>query len=88
MIALYAFSVQLAEASAACVQDTSLTAIAATMALSGEQIWPFTADKQNKLTSALYATMPVKPIDIRVTSTQFEPNKRRRRNLLQVRLLP
>jgi len=67
-----------------CVQDTSLTAIAATMALTGTGIWPWTSDMSQNFTDAMYQTMPVKPINIRVTNTQLEPNNRRRRQLLQV----
>lgn len=41
----------------------------------------------SKLTDAMYATMPVKPINIRVTNYQLQPNSRRRRQLLQVSIL-
>ena len=41
----------------------------------------------SKLTDAMYATMPVKPINIRVTNYQLQPNNRRRRQLLQVGVL-
>ena len=66
------------------MQDTSLTAIAATMALTGTGIWPWNSTLSNKLTDAMYTTMPVNPINIRVTNYQLEPNNRRRRALLQV----
>lgn len=43
---------------------------------------------QNELTQALMATMPVTPINIRILSTELQPNtSRRRRQLLQVTIL-
>jgi hypothetical protein len=66
-----------------CVQDTSLTAVSATMYLSGTNLWPFTADKQQIFVQALYNDIQVKPIDIRLTSDSLEQNSRRRQ-LLQV----
>ncbi len=41
----------------------------------------------DKLTSAMYQTMPVSPINIRVTKYYLQPNNRRRRMLLQVNAL-
>ena len=55
------------------------------MVVTGTDIWPWNQTDSDKFTQALYATMPVKPINIRVTSTEFQPQNRRRRNLLQVR---
>ena len=55
------------------------------MVVTGTDIWPWNQTDSDKFTEALYATMPVKPINIRVTSTEFQPQNRRRRNLLQVR---
>lgn len=69
------------------MQDTSLTAIDATMYLTGQNLWPFTSDKQNMLVQSLYDDIQVKPIDIRVTKYSLEPNSRRLRHLLQVRTL-
>lgn len=67
------------------MQDSSLTAIDATMYLTGKNLWPFTDDKKAILVSALYDNIQVKPIDIRVTQDSLEPNNRRRsRHLLQV----
>lgn len=67
-------------------QDSSLTAIDATMYLTGKDLWPFTDAKQAILVSALYDNIMVKPIDIRVTKDSLESNSRRRsRMLLQVR---
>ena len=66
-------------------QDSSLTAINATMALTGTNIWPMNSTMQDELTQALMATMPVTPINIRILNTELQPNtSRRRRQLLQV----
>ena len=54
------------------------------MVVTGTDIWPWNQTDSDKFTEALYATMPVTPINIRVTSTEFQPQNRRRRNLLQV----
>ena len=67
-----------------CVQNSSLTAIAATMELFGTGIWPWTSDMSENFTDAMYQTMLVKPINIRMTNTQLEPGNWRRRQLLQV----
>ena len=67
-------------------QDSSLTAVDATMYLTGKDLWPFTDAKQSILVSALYDNIMVKPIDIRITKDSLESNSRRRsRMLLQVR---
>lgn len=66
-------------------QDSSLTAVDATMYLTGKDLWPFTDAKQAILVSALYDNIMVKPIDIRITKDSLESNSRRRsRMLLQV----
>jgi hypothetical protein len=76
------------------LQDSSLTAIDATMYLSGPALWPFDGHKQQVLTDSLYQDMGVKPIDIRVTSSSLQPadgaQRRLSRRLLQVprRLAP
>jgi hypothetical protein len=68
------------------LQDSSLTAISATMYLSGPGLWPFNSTKQQILTDALYQDIGVSPIDIRITSFSLQDdssNSRRRRRLLQ-----
>lgn len=68
------------------MQDSSLTAVDATMYLTGKDLWPFTDAKKQILVNALYDDIQVKPIDIRVTKASLENNSRRRsRQLLQVR---
>ncbi|BDA43276.1 hypothetical protein COCOBI_04-2880 [Coccomyxa sp. Obi] len=65
-----------------CSGNSSLTAINATLYLSGQGLWPFTDAKQAILVSALYDNIMVKPIDIRVTNSSLETNLRRRSRML------
>lgn len=65
------------------VQDPAATMLAATLLLEGPGVWPFGADKQSQLISALASVLPtMKPGAISVTASAA-PFRRR---LMQVHI--